>query len=93
VCKVFNPKENNYPKSQSQKQKKKKKKKKKKKIKANKIKEKNWVSVLKFLNFSWMNCVLLSVLAMLDLNNMALETNILLFILLEQPTLTNTAVH
>jgi len=93
VCKVFNPKENNYPKSQSQKQKKKKKKKKKKKRKEKKRKEKKSVSVLKFLNFSWMNCVLLSVLAMLDLNNMALETNILLFILLEQPTLTNTAVH
>jgi len=92
VCKVFNPKENNYPNLYPAKPQKKKKQNKKTR-KEKKRKEKKSVSVLKFLNFSWMNCVLLSVLAMLDLNNMALETNILLFILLEQPTLTNTAVH
>jgi hypothetical protein len=66
------------------------KKKKKKKSKENccpKIqnmerKKKVLVSVLKLRNFSWMNCVLLGVLARLYLDDMTLEANIFLLFLL-----------
>jgi hypothetical protein len=40
-----------------------------------------------------MNCVFLGILAILYLNDMALETNIFLLLLLEQPTLTNIISH
>jgi hypothetical protein len=56
-----------------------------------KEKEKNVsISILKLRNFSWMNCVLLDFLARLYLNDIAFEANILLLLLLEEPTLTNT---
>jgi hypothetical protein len=58
-----------------------------------KIKNKLSVSVLKLRNFNLMNCVLLGVLTRLYLDDVALEANILLLILLEQPTLTNTIAH
>jgi hypothetical protein len=62
-------------------------------MKKKKQKKKVSVFVLKLRNFSWMNCVLLGFLAMLYLNDVALEANILLLFLLEQPTLTNTIAH
>jgi hypothetical protein len=40
-----------------------------------------------------MNCVLFDILARLYLDNMALKTNILLLILLEQLTLINTVAN
>jgi len=40
-----------------------------------------------------MNCVILGVLARFYLDDMALEANMLLLFLLEQPTLTNTVAH
>jgi hypothetical protein len=58
----------------------------------NKIK-KVLVSVLKLRNVSWMNCMLLALLARLYLNDIALEANIFLFLLLERPTLINTIAH
>jgi hypothetical protein len=40
-----------------------------------------------------MNCVLLGILTRLYLDNMALEANILLLLLLEQPTIANIVAH
>jgi len=44
-------------------------------------------------NFSWLNCVLLGLLARLYLNDMVIEANIFLLLLLEQSTLINIIAH
>lgn len=51
------------------------------------------ISILELRIFSLMNCVLLGVLLRLFLDDITFEANILLLLLLEQPTLTNTVAH
>lgn len=62
-------------------------------MKIKKIIKKISIFILKLKIFNLINFVLLGVLLRLYLDDITFDANILLLLLLEQPTLTNTVAH